>query len=155
MFRASAQVFGGRAGLLRLGAAELGQVLPPVFAYWRGLGSRYVAALCTRPDVEGRRAAVPAPSEEDLAVLASAAPMMPGAEYLTVEVLGAPWGQSEGLHRYEQGKTRSIHCGRSSGQGLPNSLGGHGLQTGGDPRPLPGACGALRQLPRWARTSTR
>jgi hypothetical protein len=48
------------------------------------------------------------------------------------------------------------HCGRSSGQGLlRTALGGLGLQTGGDPRPLPGACGALRHLPRWARTSTR
>ncbi|MBA2590832.1 MAG: hypothetical protein M3495_07720 [Pseudomonadota bacterium] len=42
MFRASAQVFGVGHGLLRLGAAEVGEVLAPVFAYWRGLGSRHV-----------------------------------------------------------------------------------------------------------------
>ena len=84
-------------GLLRLGAAELGQLLPPVFAYWRGLGSRHVTARCTRPDVEGRRAAVPPPSEEDLAVLASAAPMMPGAEYLTARCSARLGGDRSGL----------------------------------------------------------
>jgi hypothetical protein len=87
MFRAPAQFFGGGHGLSRLGADELGQVLPPVFAYWRELGRRHVTALCTRPDVEGRRVAVPSPSEEELAVHATAAPMMPGD--LTAEVLGA------------------------------------------------------------------
>src|SRR3981081_712837 len=33
-------------GLLRLGAGEIGQVLPPVFVWWRGFASRYVASLC-------------------------------------------------------------------------------------------------------------
>ena len=78
-------------GLLRLGAAEVGQVLPPVFGYWREFGSRYVTALCTRPEVEESRSEVPPPSEEDLEALASAAPVMPGAEYLTAEVLHALW----------------------------------------------------------------
>jgi nucleotide-binding universal stress UspA family protein len=37
------------------------------------------------------------------------------------------------------------------GQGLLRTpLGGIGLQASGDPRLLPGACGALRHLPRWA-----
>jgi non-specific serine/threonine protein kinase len=78
------QAFGRGAGhgLLRLGAAEVGQVLPPVFAYWRELGNRYVTALCTRPGVEEHKVeVVPSPAEEDLASLASAAPVMPGAEY--------------------------------------------------------------------------
>ncbi|MCU0241549.1 MAG: hypothetical protein MUF51_03895, partial [Vicinamibacteria bacterium] len=36
---------GSGHGLLRLGAAEVGQILPPVFAYWRELGGRFVTAL--------------------------------------------------------------------------------------------------------------
>ncbi|MGH8566777.1 MAG: DEAD/DEAH box helicase, partial [Gammaproteobacteria bacterium] len=99
---------GAGHGLLRLGAAELGQALPPVFAYWREIGSRHVTALCTRLDVEERRATVPPPSEEDLAVLASAAPMMPGAEYLTAEVLSALWdeiGEAFSAEQAESGAT--------------------------------------------------
>ncbi|MGH7346254.1 MAG: DEAD/DEAH box helicase [Candidatus Rokuibacteriota bacterium] len=99
---------GAGHGLLRLGAAELGQVLPPVFAYWREIGRRHVTALCTRPDVEERRAAVPPPSAADLEALASAAPMMPGAEYLTAEVLSALWdaiGEAFSAEQSESGAT--------------------------------------------------
>ncbi len=84
---------GSGHGLLRLGAAEVGHILPPVFAYWREFGGRYVTVLCTRPDVEERRAKILPPSEEDLDALASAAPVMPGAEYLTPDVLRALWDQ--------------------------------------------------------------
>ncbi len=84
-------------GLLLLGAAEVGSVLPPVFAYWREVGARYVTALCTRPDTAEARAAEmtppAAPSDDDLASLASAAPVMPGAEYLTAAVLRELWGE--------------------------------------------------------------
>ena len=84
-------------GLLLLGAAEVGSVLTPVFAYWREFGARHVTALCTRPDaVEARAAEVapPAPpSDDELESLASGAPVMPGAEYLTVAVLRAFWGE--------------------------------------------------------------
>jgi non-specific serine/threonine protein kinase len=78
-------------GLLRLGAGEAGQALPPVFAYWRELGERYVTALCTRPDLDGQRALPPLPPPDDLEALAAAAPVMPGAEYLTAAVLGTLW----------------------------------------------------------------
>jgi non-specific serine/threonine protein kinase len=81
---------GAGHGLLRLGAGEVGQVLPPVFAYWRELGGRFVTALCTRPDIDERRAELP-PPPEDLEVLAAAAPVMPGAEYLTADVLLSLW----------------------------------------------------------------
>ncbi len=37
---------GNGRGLLRLGAAEVGQTLPPVFLPWRGFATRYVTALC-------------------------------------------------------------------------------------------------------------
>ncbi|MCC6747132.1 MAG: DEAD/DEAH box helicase [Deltaproteobacteria bacterium] len=83
---------GSGHGLLRLGAGEVGQALPPVFGYWRELGSRFVTALCTRADGEGRDRELP-PPPEDLDELAAAAPLMPGAEYLTVEVLRALWAE--------------------------------------------------------------
>ena len=94
-------------GLLRLGAAEVGQILPPVLAYWRELAGRYVTALCTRPDVEERRAAIPPPPEEDLDALASAAPVMPGAEYLTPAVLRALWTEIDSAFAVEHAASKS------------------------------------------------
>jgi non-specific serine/threonine protein kinase len=81
---------GSGHGLLRLGAAEVGQVLPPVFSYWRELGGSFVTALCTRPDTEGRESGAP-PPPDNLEELAATAPPMPGAEYLTVDVLRDLW----------------------------------------------------------------
>jgi hypothetical protein len=79
-------------GLLRLGGAEIGEAMPPAFAYWRDFGVRFVTALCTWPDEEDRVDAQP-PAPDDLASLAEAAPVMPGAEYLTSDVLRAMWGE--------------------------------------------------------------
>jgi len=86
---------GAGHALLWLGAAGVGRALPPVFSYWREIGARYVIALCTRPDVEEHRGGVPPPSAEELEALAGAAPAMPGAEYLTAEVLRALWGETD------------------------------------------------------------
>jgi hypothetical protein len=82
---------GAGHGLLALGAADVGRVLPPVFAYWRDFGSLYVTALCTRPGVEEERGGIPRPSEQVLESLASAVPLMPGAEYVTADALGVLW----------------------------------------------------------------
>ena len=35
-------------GLLQLGAREVGETVPAVFAYWREFAARFVTALCTR-----------------------------------------------------------------------------------------------------------
>ena len=89
---------GSGDGLLRLGAGEVGQALPPVFVWWRDFASRYVAALCVHAASaeSGQVEAVvppevPAPDEAELASLVLTAPMMPGAEYLTAEVLRDLW----------------------------------------------------------------
>jgi len=83
---------GGGHGLLLLGASEVGTVLPPVFSYWREFASRFVTALCTTPD--GADYATPPPLDtSELTALALAAPVMPGAEYLTATVLGALWSE--------------------------------------------------------------
>jgi superfamily II DNA or RNA helicase len=81
---------GAGFGLLRLGAGEVGQPLPPAFTYWRDFSGRFVSTLCGRTDVDERRVEAPAPPE-DLDLLAAAAPVMPGAEYLSADVLLSLW----------------------------------------------------------------
>jgi hypothetical protein len=84
---------GSGHGLVQLGAGEVGRALPPIFSYWREFGARYVTAVCTRPEGE-EHAALPPPSEDVLERLASAAPPMPGAEYLSAAVLRALWDET-------------------------------------------------------------
>src|SRR5450759_5190421 len=69
---------GSGHGLLQLGAGEVGTALPPVFSYWRELGTRYVAALCTLQDSDAHpsKVHIPAPPHEELEPLALAAPPM-------------------------------------------------------------------------------
>jgi superfamily II DNA or RNA helicase len=84
---------GAGHGLLSLGADDVGTVLPPVLAYWRAIGTRYVTALCALPDIgDGRtKSPVPIPVDEELSRMAAAAPPMLGAEYLTAGVLADLW----------------------------------------------------------------
>jgi superfamily II DNA or RNA helicase len=89
---------GSGHGLLQLGAGEVGHLLPPVFVWWRAFAARYVAALCLHAPGGGADAAVPAvaaPDAGERASLVLSAPMMPGAEYLTPEVLLALWQATE------------------------------------------------------------
>ncbi len=88
------------AGLVQLGAGEVGQVLPPDFGWWRGFAGRYVASLLLHsPSIIGDASfssALPevvAPDAAELAALVLTAPMMPGSEYLMPDVLLALWGE--------------------------------------------------------------
>ena len=81
---------GSGYGLLWLGAAEIGQVLPPAFSYFRDFGNRFVTALCTCSDNDNGQHEIPAPPE-DLPMLVLSAPLMPGSEYLNVDVLFHWW----------------------------------------------------------------
>ena len=83
---------GAGRGLLRLGAAEVEAVVPPVFAFWREFAGRFVTALCARPDAGEQHLELPTPPE-DIKALADAAPVMPGAEYLTADVLISLWAE--------------------------------------------------------------
>ncbi len=90
---------GSGHGLLRLGAAEVGQAMPPVFVWWRSFAARFVGALClhaagTDPENTGTLPTVPAPTDAELASLVLTAPMMAGAEYLTQDVLRALWAET-------------------------------------------------------------
>jgi len=94
-------------GLLELGIREVGTALPADFAYWRDFASRYVTMLCTSADPAGGDSSIAAgavamPASEALAGLVSAAPPMPGGEYLTAEVLGALWDQIDAAFRAQR-----------------------------------------------------
>ncbi|KFG69394.1 DEAD/DEAH box helicase [Microvirga sp. BSC39] len=85
-------------GLLQLGAGEIGQSLPPAFIWWRGFAVRYVEAVCLHGSGGGREgpsaaflSAMAPPDEAELATLVLTAPMMPGAEYLTADILLGLW----------------------------------------------------------------
>jgi superfamily II DNA or RNA helicase len=82
---------GSGHGLLHLGAEEVGTALPPPLAYWRELGTRYVTALRSLPEIDegATKPAVPPPPE--LERMAAAAPPMTGAEYLSASVLAGLW----------------------------------------------------------------
>ena len=81
---------GAGAGLMQLGAGEVGQALPPLFVWWRGFASRYVAALCILTS-DDSLPAVPPPTAAELAELVLTVPPMPGAEYLTADLLTDLW----------------------------------------------------------------
>jgi hypothetical protein len=78
---------GSGHGLLHLGAAEVGSILPPSWAWWRDFAARYVTALCAAP--EGH--AIATPDDQALDALIADAPPMMGVEYLTTEVLTTLW----------------------------------------------------------------
>jgi non-specific serine/threonine protein kinase len=78
-------------GLLQLGACEVGETVPAVFAYWREFAARFLAALCARTPVEDVPFAAPDPPAAELAQLSLSPPEMTGAEYITPDVLRALW----------------------------------------------------------------
>ena len=101
---------GSGHGLLQLGATEAATPLPPVYAYWREFGARYVTALCTQQDAEARRdrLRVPRPPDEELEWMVVGAPPMVGAEYLTAAVTGALWQELDLAFGVELTES---HCG--------------------------------------------
>src|ERR1017187_1054321 len=102
---------GAGHALLELGIREAGTALPADFAYWRDFAGRYVTTLCTSAEpASGESSAalstVASPASEVLADLASAAPPMPGGEYLNAEVLAALWEQIDAACRAERAHAR-------------------------------------------------
>ncbi len=94
---ADAFALGAGHGLLHLGAAEVGSVLPPAWTWWREFASRYVTALCATP--EGGDVA--APEDPALEALIADAPPMAGVEYLTSAVLRTLWTELDTALRVE------------------------------------------------------
>ena len=88
---------GSGHGLLHLGAAEVSNILPPSWAWWRDFAARYVTALCAT--LEGGAIAIP--DDQALDALIVDAPPMTGAEYLTTEVLARLWTDLDNALRAE------------------------------------------------------
>src|SRR6266576_1929164 len=85
-------------GLVWLGAAEVGQAVPPLFNWWRDFAALYVGSLClhaSSSEAEERQKlpSVPAPTASELSILVLTTPIMAGAEYLTQDVLLALWDE--------------------------------------------------------------
>jgi superfamily II DNA or RNA helicase len=80
------------AGVLHLGAVEVGTELPPAFAFYRDLGHELVLRVSAHPDLETLRERVQVdPPRDRLEQMASATPPMMGGEYVTVDALAATW----------------------------------------------------------------
>jgi superfamily II DNA or RNA helicase len=93
--------------LLELGIREVGTALPADTAYWRDFAVRYVTTLCTFAEPAGGASfaalnAIPTPPAEMLAKVASAAPPMPGGEYLNADLLAVVWEQIDTACRTER-----------------------------------------------------
>jgi hypothetical protein len=83
---------GAGAGVLHLGAVEVGTTLPSAFAYFRLLGHELVARVCAHPELETLRERVEIkPPADRLETMAGSVPPMTGGEYVTVETLRAVW----------------------------------------------------------------
>src|SRR6202140_5667712 len=87
-------------GLMWLGAAEVGQALPPLFVWWRDFAALYVGSLCLHAsglEAEERvkLPIIPAPTAAELSSLVLTAPIMAGAEYLTENVFLSFWDEKE------------------------------------------------------------
>ena len=79
-------------GLLLLGAAELGTILPPCLAFWRELGHHFVSCVCGALNpIAPTAAELPEAENYTLKTLIAAAPPMRGGELLSVELLRNLW----------------------------------------------------------------
>src|SRR2546423_15400428 len=90
-------------GLMWLGAAEVGQALPPLFVWWRDFAALYVGSLCLHAsgiEAEGARKlpSVPAPTPAELSSLVLTAPIMAGGgDFIQGGFLGVWGGVGGGL----------------------------------------------------------
>src|ERR1700730_2188849 len=87
-------------GLVWLGAAEVGQALPPLFVWWRDFAALYVGSLCLHAsglEAEERvkLPSIPAPTAAELSSLVLTAPIMAGGASLTREVRLSLWDEME------------------------------------------------------------
>ncbi len=83
--------------LLSLATDTLDAALPPVAAFWREFGRRYLTRLCHTPEMPAGGTGIDPPSTDELAALAEAVPPMPGAEYVSAEALRRLWQELDAL----------------------------------------------------------
>src|SRR3979409_49884 len=87
-------------GLVWLGAAEVGQALPPLFVWWRNFAALYVGSLClhassSEAEERVKLPSIPAPAAAELSSLVLTAPIMAGGEDFNQEGLLGVWGGME------------------------------------------------------------
>ncbi len=99
----NAFALGSGHGLLQLGAAEVGSILPPSWTWWRDFAARYVTARCATPEGD----TIAQPDNRALIALIADAPPMAGVEYLTTEVLTALWADLDTALREELATSKS------------------------------------------------
>ncbi|MEO8014240.1 MAG: ATP-dependent helicase, partial [Polaromonas sp.] len=90
---------GSGHGLLLLGTRLVGQALPPAWAWWRAVATRYVTALCAVP--ENARIELDTPDAAAFDALIADLPPMTGAEYVTAEGLAALWNEMDAALKQE------------------------------------------------------
>lgn len=95
---------GTPAGLLHLGASEVGVPLPPTLRFWRDFAAAFVTALAGRSGETDF--AVPVPDQDRLEAWLAERPPMRGGEYLTPAVLTAAWMDLEGALRNDLAKAK-------------------------------------------------
>jgi SNF2 domain-containing protein/SNF2 helicase protein/helicase-like protein len=93
---------GAGAGVLHLGAVEVGTELPPPFAFYRDLGHELILRVCAHPDLETLRGRVHVePPSDRLEQMASATPPMMGGEYVSASALAETWREAGEALRHE------------------------------------------------------
>ncbi|HWB05240.1 MAG TPA: DEAD/DEAH box helicase [Verrucomicrobiales bacterium] len=80
-------------GLLDLAALPGREALPDSLHYWRGFAQEYLTRLCHIPRLreDGWQGGPPVPEDAALDALITAAPPLPGMEFLTSQVLAGLW----------------------------------------------------------------
>ena len=100
---------GSARGVLRLGAGEAATELDPALSFWRQLGRKFVAEVCTSMEPGAQAvSAWPEPDADELAAAALAVPPMPGGENVTADLLARIWSElgdalSEEAESHEDG----------------------------------------------------
>ena len=96
--------------LLFLGFSDSQVPLPASLDYWRRFSGSFTRKLCQTPDLETVRHRVKVPvTAEELEAHLARAPMMTGAEYLSVEPLEALWaGLNDAFSRAIQSHEGSV-----------------------------------------------
>jgi len=87
--------------LLSLATDTLDTALPPIAAFWREFGRRYLTRLCHTPELPPDGTGIEVPPEDELTALAGAVPPMPGAEYVSPDALLRLWRELDTLAQSE------------------------------------------------------
>jgi SNF2 family DNA or RNA helicase len=95
------------AGLFALAAGQFDSSWSPAFRYWRGFAGRFLDHVCQMPD-GADVSSIPAPGDAEISSLILNAPPMPGAEYVSHEMLVGLWDELDVWFRNELKASKSL-----------------------------------------------